>query len=170
MDALKRVTPQTECIIFETMVFGPGTPAAPGLNLAYDQMERLLDTTRAVELGKQAGVRHTTARLPKDRYQFFLTNIDIEGTLFHHSFGASHPQYQPLDTDGNQQHLFPRNFPNEQARVAQDTRFTLLPYETDKLFDRTRARTRKQILKIVQTLMAVRARDPVELPDPNAAL
>ena len=82
----------------------------------------------------------------------------------------------PLQTPGrrtpirNQQHLFPRNFPNEQARVAQDTRFTLLQYETGKLFDRKRARTRKQILKIVQALMAVRARDPVELPDPNAAL
>ena len=114
MDQLLQVSSQTKCIVYENMIFGPGTTDCPGYNLPYNQMENILDTQRTVWLDKKAGVRNKPAKLPAGRVQFFCINIDLLGTYF--SDGE-----QQLDMNGQPLHVLPRIFPNDECKASQDT-------------------------------------------------
>ena len=111
-------------------------------------MENILDTQRTVWLDKKAGVRNKPAKLPAGRVQFFCINIDLLGTYF--SDGE-----QQLDMNGQPLHVFPRIFPNDECKAAQDSRFRILtPYLTRPLFNRHKSKTARRILTIVKLLLA----------------
>lgn len=136
IDQLKKITPNTDGLIFDDMNFGPN-----GLDWTPEQMIHILD----IDEDAVVKARYVDAIIPKGMRRIFTTNIDPSGMWLD-------GDEQEMDKNGDPIHLFPRGR-NKQHQKAIARRYNLMPYVDEPLWDPKKSRFRKAVVSIVKTLV-----------------
>ena len=143
LDDLKKIVDgTTDLLVFDDMVFGPGTKENPGNDLPDNTMLALLDFEQETSIGKDKDrtyVRNDTGKIPKRMKRIFLTNIRCDGSE------------KLKDMNGRTLHPFPYGG-TAQIQAALDRRYRLEPYVEEPLFSVTKAVVRRLVKQVISNV------------------